>query len=137
MKPITREDWLKNPQPRNMLVWDEGGDGCCSYGKKKVLKVIYITTEKTFPVVTVNPDDTQVEQYEFCAEIEKPRRMTYQELSWWLTEKPHREYKYRDKPFVYNKFYYSESQQDESVPAKIVIRGNGGAWKEPLIEVEQ
>ena len=132
MKPLTREDWLKNPQPRNMWVWDDEDDS----GKdRQILKVIYFTNEP-FPVVTVETDETNVEQYRFCAEIEKPRRMTYQELSWWLTENPRREYKFRDKPFVYNKFYYSESQQDESVPAKILIRENGGAWQLPFIEVE-
>ena len=133
MKPLTREDWLKNPQPRNMWVWDDEDDS----GKdRQILKVIYFTNEP-FPVVTVETDETYVEQYRFCAEIEKPRRMTYQELSWWLTEKPHREYKLSDKSFVCNKFYYSESQQYKSVPAKILIRENGGAWKEPLIEVTQ
>ena len=60
MKEITFEDWQKNPAPRMMWVWNN------SKAERVQRKVIYITVEKIFPVVTVKTDDTFIEQYMHC-----------------------------------------------------------------------
>lgn len=130
MKELTYEDWVKNPTPRMVWVWDD-------FEEDKVLrKVIYITAEKTFPVVTVKTDDTFAEQYKHCAEIEEPktRRMTKKELSGWLSEKPHREYSYLHEGWVYPYYSYQEEEQDEAVSSGTLIREDYGEWREPLVE---
>lgn len=65
----------------------------------------------------------------------KTRPMTYQELAWWLMEKPeeHRECRYKDCKCVFKEFKYNE--EDYNCPTDgVLIRKNGGEWKEPLIE---
>lgn len=77
MKVITYEEWLRNPTPRMMWVWDVNE-------KDKVQrKVVYILRENYVPnkVITVDNDDSDYEFYRHCAEIEKQRRMTEKELS--------------------------------------------------------
>ena len=129
MKELTYEDWLKNPTPRNMWVWDSDENS------KLQRKVIYFLSPKlTFPVVALFDDELDTENFKHCAEIEKPRRMTYQELSWWLSDKPHREYRYKDNDFVFRILDYKESKQKEEVTDRFLIRENGGEWEEPLIE---
>lgn len=69
----------------------------------------------------------------------KPRRMTEQELSWWLREHPeeHRELsRGRDDGTVFTSFAYNDNRCDDEVPEDYRIRTHGGEWKEPLIEVE-
>ena len=129
MKELTYEDWLKNPTPRNMWVWDNGENN------KKQRKVIHFLGLKlTFPVVALSDDEISTENFKHCAEIEKSRRMTYRELSWWLSDKPHREYRYKDNDFVFRILDYKESKQKEEVTDRFLIRENGGEWEEPLIE---
>ena len=73
----------------------------------------------------------------------KTRRMTNQELAWWLRDKPeeHREYCYTtaesDIEFehVYSEYEYIVNCADKKVKG-ILIRRNGGEWEEPLIEVK-
>ena len=72
--------------------------------------------------------------YEHCAEIEKQRRMTCKELARWLREHPSREYKYQTSGYIYSVFNYIERKQDEEVHKDILIREDGGEWKEPLVE---
>ena len=135
MKEITYEDWQENPTPREMWVWDDYEED------KKKRKIIYISKER-YPVVSVTLDDKHVERYEHCAEIEKQRRMTNKELSRWLREKATREYKYRNNgtndSFVYCVYsylsYLEETEADEEVNASILIREDGGEWREPLVE---
>lgn len=67
----------------------------------------------------------------------KYRRMTNQELAWWLRDCPeeHREWKYSGierHAFAY--FDYCDEDKDIQCDDNILIRRNGGAWEEPLIE---
>lgn len=62
---------------------------------------------------------------------EQQRRMTNKELSWWLSEKPHRELKMSN--YIYHDYDYKENEQDAEVTDFLLIRENGGEWREPLI----
>ena len=132
MKEITYEDWQKNPTPRMMWVWNSKGED------KVKAKVIHILSNGVcvYPILTVTDIDDDYETYKHCAEIKKQRRMTNKELSWWLSEKPHRERKFAGTN-VYSYYVYVENEQDEEVPEDIRIRENGGEWREPLVEVEE
>lgn len=67
----------------------------------------------------------------------KYRRMTNQELSWWLRECPeeHREYKFKTNPLIYHDYIYKDDDVNKVIDDRILIRSNGGEWKEPLIEI--
>lgn len=56
--------------------------------------------------------------------------MTHKELSWWLSEKPHRELKIND--YIYHD--YKENEQDAEVTDFVLVREDNGEWREPLIE---
>ena len=132
MKSLTYEDWLKNPTPRLMWVWDSNENN------KKQLKVIYISKEDiTYPVIALTHNDIDSSRYKHCAEIEPKRRMTHKELSRWLREHPSREYKYQTSDYICSAFDYRECKQDEEVHEDIRIREDGGEWKEPLAEIEE
>ena len=132
MKEVTYEDWQKNPTPRMMWVWDG------SERDKVIRKVIYFNEKSpSHPVVVLTSDNALASNYKHCAEIEKQRRMTNKELSWWLSEKPHRERKFARAPYIYTYYTYNENEQDEEVISNILIRENGGEWREPLVEVEE
>ena len=132
MKSLTYEDWLKNPTPRLMWVWDSNENN------KKQLKVIYISKEDIiYPVIALTHNDIDSSRYKHCAEIEPKRRMTYKELSRWLREHPSREYKYQTSDYICSIFDYKECKQDEEVHEDIHIREDGGEWKEPLAEIEE
>lgn len=133
MKELTYEDWVKNPTPRNMWVWD------ANEKDKEQRKVVYILKAGNYEYpVLVAVDECRYENYSHCAEIEKPRtrRMTNQELARWLREKPTREYKYSNyiSNTVYSSYTYIEDYEDEEVHKDIVIRENDGEWQEPLIK---
>lgn len=69
----------------------------------------------------------------------KYRRMTNQELAWWLRDCPeeHREWKYEDRsPHLVKSVYeYQDNMNaDDKVKDNILVRRNGGEWEEPLIE---
>lgn len=133
MKSLTYEDWLKNPTPRPMWVWNKDE-------KDKVQrKVIYFIEDKNtpYPVVVLFPSDNRALNYMHCAENEPKRRMTHKELSRWLREHPSREYKYQTSDYICSTFDYRECKQDEEVHEDIRIREDGGEWKEPLIEIEK
>ena len=134
MKEVTYEDWVKNPTPRMMWVWDDDETD------KVQRKVVYVIKRKNitrYPVRTTTDDDTDYELYKHCAEIEKPktRRMTNKELSWWLSEKPHRELKMGT--YIYHDYDYKENEQDAEVTDFLLIREDDGEWREPLVEVEE
>lgn len=129
MKELNYEDWKKNPTPREMWVWDDEN----IFKRKR--KVIYISKEPS-PVVSIMLDDSYVEHYEHCAEIEEPKRMTNRELSRWLRENPTREYKYNNQNWVFSGYEYKEGCENEEVSEKIRIRENYGKWKEPLTEIK-
>lgn len=136
MKELTHEEWMENPTPRRMWVWDS------DKSDRIQAKVIYFSeNDVEYPVIVLNYNSTGI--FKHCAEIEKPktRRMTNKELSRWLRENPTREYKYRtaeDKDsFVYWYHSYIECCADNEVDDSILIRENDGEWREPLVEVEE
>ena len=130
MKEVTYENWIKNPTPRMMWVWD-------FEERKKQLKVIYISKEDiTYPVVALTHNDIDLCRYKHCAEIEKQRRMTQKELSRWLREKPTRELKSILDDYIYSDHVYEEDCENEEV-RDVVIRENDGEWREPLVEVKE
>ena len=131
MKEVTYKEWVKNPTPRMMWVWDN-----CEKTKKQ-RKVIYVCNEPAClcPVATIIKE-CKYSFYQHCAEIEKPRRMTNKELSRWLRVKPTREYKFKNSDFVYGEKNYREIEQDDEVKHDIFIREDDGEWREPLVGVE-
>ena len=133
MKEVTYEDWQKNPTPRMMWVWDY------YESRKEKRKVIYIDndTETELPVIALSNQGKGAVEWKHCAEIEEPRRMTHQELAWWLQDGKHREYKDKEAKLVKNKFEYYEETASEEVYDNILIREDNGQWHEPLVEVEQ
>ena len=134
MKEVTHEDWLKNPTPRMMWVWDDNVE------KEKVKrKVVYILSGvrgRKQNVITLYTDESCTYAYAHCAEIEKQRRMTNKELARWLRENPTREYKYLTSDYICSTFDYREYKQDEEVSEDMRIREDDGEWREPLVEVE-
>ena len=128
MKEVTYEDWQKNSTPRIMWVWNENE----TYKVKR--KVVYVVKNNYARVVTIDDDDSDYEPYNHCAEIEKQRRMTNKELSYWLREKPTREYKFKNSDFVYGEKNYREIEQDDEVKYDIFIREGDSDWREPLVE---
>lgn len=79
------------------------------------------------------------QELEPCEMIEKDvktRRMTNQELSWWLRDCPQerREVCREDEDTIYSRYIYRKCDADEEVPDFVRIRKNGGEWIEPLIE---
>ena len=127
MKEVTHEDWLKNPTPRMMWVWDNDEDAAVQ------LKVIYLSKEDiTYPVIALTDNETATYRYKHCAEIGKQRRMTNKELASWLRENPTREFKYSNSIYTYDEYC-----EDEEVPEDIRIREDDGEWREPLVEVEE
>lgn len=66
----------------------------------------------------------------------KYRKMTKQELSWWLRDCPeeHREWKFDYIDNIYCIRDYDECEANDECDETILIRRNGGEWKEPLIE---
>ena len=135
MKVVTYEEWLRNPTPRMMWVWDVNE-------KDKVQrKVVYVAKGGScnFPVRATTDDDTDFEAYMHCAEIKKPkiRRMTNKELSRWLREKPTREYKRFKSDDALVSYYHSyiERTANEEIEDSILIREDDSDWREPLVEV--
>lgn len=131
MKELTYEDWVKNPTPRNMWVWDS------IENNKEQRKVIYfLNPEITFPIVALSEEEVSTEHFKHCAEIEKPRtrRMTNQELARWLREKPTREWKYTINSTIHSVYSYDEECADKECWSEVVIRENDGEWQEPLIK---
>ena len=132
MKELTYEDWVKNPTPRMMWVWDDNA--------KVKRKVVYFIENKdvSHPVIVLSSAGDIAASYKHCAEIEKSktRQMTYKELSRWLRENPTREYRYTTSNYIFTSSDYRENNQDKEVHGDIMVRENDGEWKEPLIEVE-
>ena len=134
MKELTYEDWIKNPIPRMMWVWDDNENN------KVQRKVIYIIDKPiTYQVIALIKSELSTESFMHCAEIEEPktRHMTNKELSRWLRENPTREWKYNDGNSVCSVYSYNENCGDEEVRNDIVIRENDGEWREPFVEVEE
>ena len=130
MKALTHEEWMENPTPRMMWVWDS------DEAYKKQMKVIYISEQDmTFPVIAVANNEAIECRYKHCAEIEKQRRMTNKELTRWLRLNPTREFKYCKTGIkVRCEYVYYEPDADKEVDPELVIRENDGEWREPLIE---
>lgn len=135
MKEVTYEYWQKNPTPRMMWVWDDENKDAIQR------KVIYFNENKhaNYPIIALSENGAIPSNYRHCAEIEEPktRRMTNQELSRWLREKPTREYKYLTSDFICCDYDYREENQDKEAHEDILIREDDGEWREPLVEVEE
>ena len=131
MKEVTHKDWMKNPTPRMMWVWDDNIDN-----KIKAKVVHFINEDVSFPVV-VETMFKHILELKHCAEIEKQRRMTHKELSRWLREKPMREYKYKNDDYIYSFYEYKECYADKELDDLFLIREDDGEWREPLVEVEE
>lgn len=135
MKEVTYEDWQKNPIPRMMWVWND------SFEDKKKAKVICVLKSECvlYPVMTVTEEYVCYCTYKHCAEIEEPktRRMTNQELAWWLQDGKHREYKASSRSGINSSLCYTEAEANEPVYETTLIRENGSEWHEPLVEVEE
>ena len=138
MKELSYEEWQKNPTPRMMWVWDDNENN------KVQRKVIYIIDKQiTYRVMALIKSELSTESFMHCAEIEEPkkRRMTKQELTWWLQdgikEGKHREWKFidLDASAIHNIMFYIEEESNDLVGTDILIRENGGKWHEPLVEV--
>ena len=129
MREVTYEDWQKNPTPRVMWVWNEDE----MYKVKR--KVVHVLRNNLARVITIDDDNSDYETHKHCAEIGKQRRMTNKELSWWLSEKPHRELKMGD--YIYHDYDYKENEQDAEATDFLLIRENDSEWREPTIEVEE
>lgn len=131
MKEVTYEDWIKNPIPRMMWVWNDDEN------YKRQRKVVYYSDKDVvYPVFALTQDEVMF-GFKHCAEIGKTRRMTKKELSRWLREKPTREFKYDSyiTRSVCSTYTYNEDEGDEEVRNDIVIREDDGEWREPLVEV--
>ena len=128
MKEVTYEEWQKNPIPRMMWVWN-------STVECKVKRMVLFLTERnpSHPVVVLTSDNITCANYKHCAEIEKPRRMTYKELSRWLREKPTRECKWTFDGSICSVHTYNEKVENEEVHKDVRIREDDGEWKEPLV----
>ena len=133
MKELTHEDWIKNPTPRKLWVWNDDFDD------RQEAIVVFIAENLDFPVMIINNKYKVYQAFQHCAEIEKQRRMTNKELSRWLREKPTREYKYSSfiSCSIYSTYTYDEDKEEEKVRKDIVIREDDGEWREPLVEVEE
>ena len=134
MKEVTYEKKKKNPTPRIMWVWDNNEES------KKQEKVVYIMKGCDLPVIAVNEEQNYCLLYKHSAEIEEPktRRMTNQELAWWLQDGKHREWSFAEQNTkAHPVFEYYDNEAGYSVRSDILIRENGGEWKEPLVEVEK
>ena len=132
MKEVTYEDWQKNPTPRMMWVWGSNENN------KQQRKVIhFLDPESRYPVVALTKNETTTGCFKHCAEIEEQRRMTNQELAWWLRKKPTRECKYLTSDYICSTFDYREYKQDEEVIVDMRIREDDGEWREPIVEVEE
>ena len=135
MKEVTYKEWVKNPTPRMMWVWDVNE-------KDKVQrKVVYVVKggPRNYPVRTTTNDDTDYEAYRHCAEIEEPktRRMTNKELARWLREKPTREIKYCSNTYsntICCFYTYVEEDAEQEAVEGILIREDDGEWREPFVE---
>ena len=134
MKEVTYEDWQKNPTPRMMWVW-----GSNENAKQKRKVICFLTPEFRYPVVALTKNETTTGCFKHCAEIEesKTRRMTNQELAWWLRKKPTREWKCNDDYGVCSVYGYWEKYADKEISDSILIREDGGEWREPLVEVKE
>ena len=133
MKEVTYEDWLKNPTPRMMWVWDSS-----EQNKEKRKVVYFLKPELSFPIVALSSDETSTENFRHCAEITKPRLMTHRELTRWLNEKPSREFKYGDGTNcpIYKYHTYTEDEALKEVCKDIRIREDDGPWFVPYKEIE-
>ena len=132
MKELTHEEWMENPTPRLMWVWDDDDET-----RRGKLKVIYVSEKSLmYPVVALADNDKEICRYKYCAEIEEPktRLMTNRELSRWLRENPAREFKSDNGIFVNYYYPYVEENSDDEVADTILIRENYGEWREPLVK---
>lgn len=133
MKELTYEEWIKNPIPRLMWVWDS------TENAKKQRKVIYISELNIlYPIFALTDDERGTERFKHCAEITESRLMTHRELARWLYEKPFREFKYGDGTNcpIYKCHTYTEDEATKEICKDVRIREDDGLWFVPYKEIE-
>ena len=82
-------------------------------------------------------DETEDSNRDLVFSLKKTtRRMTNRELSFWLIEHPeeHREFCYKTSDGIFSTYSYWKDREFHECPDSILIRYNGGEWKEPEIE---
>lgn len=133
MKKVTYIDWIKNPTPRMMWVWDSS-----EQNKEKRKVVYFLKPGLSFPIVALSSDETSTENFRHCAEIGELRLMTHREFARWLCEKPFREFKYGDGTNcpIYKYHTYTEDEASKEVCKDIRIREDDGPWFIPYKESE-
>lgn len=75
----------------------------------------------------------------FFSKKKTVRRMTNQELAWWLRDHPeeHREWKWNaDGASIDSVYTYNDNKAVAECGRNILIRSNGGEWREPVVEIE-
>lgn len=102
-----------------------------NYRKSQHERCFVFYEDGRFNPVGIDDDDL------FLKEPIKAHRMTNQELAWWLRECPneHREFKEKTGYIVSNVYEYDVSVAHYDC-RDVLIRSNGGKWREPLIEIE-
>ena len=105
---------------------------------KTIERIMYHNTDNP-EWIEVHSIDSTVDVYEYRIKpAKKTRRMTNQELSYWLRDEPqeHREIKKMGCVDVYQQLSYMEIEADKEC-GDVLIRHNNGEWEEPIIEVEE
>ena len=69
MKELTHEEWMYNPTPRMMWVWDNN-----EANRKKRIVIYFSEYGVKYPVIVLSDNFEGTHLYEHCAEITKPRR---------------------------------------------------------------
>ena len=116
-----------NNRPREMWVWDD------DESQKIKRKVIAIIGGEN-PVIATSAGYDNVSQWKHCAEVSANRLMSNKELSFWLSDKPRREWRMRVNSSISRNYSYIYEREDEPVSKEILVRENGGKWREPLAE---
>lgn len=132
MKEITSEDWVKNPTPRMMWVWDDD-----EQDKNKEM-VVYIKNndQVSYPVVTACDDSCYTGAYAHCAEIteEEGTPLNDYELGQ-LFRCMGVEWKQMGSAFINEMWSYVEGKEEElPISDSVKIRYKQGAWEEPTRE---
>lgn len=115
----------------------------CSGSGYSIVGLVAITEYEEY-VISYKENGVAFTEDGKCLLLKEPitqRKMTQQELAWWLMEHPeeHREYMFfeegdidKERKCVHHDYDYHACDKDIPVQG-IVIRSNGGEWREPLI----
>lgn len=132
LKDISGTPKIIDP-PKQMLVWnDSDNEPCVDY--------IYAIgpSSMNLPVRAISSDGwLGTHCYKHCAEIPKPHRATYRELSKWLA---HGNGEVADgdinkSPYCKSSIYYESRESDKPCSVTLYIRKwNDNEWHEPTLD---